>query len=88
MKKYEVIDSRLYSFIDIMIGNTPIGVDSEGNEISSPTSPLIRAHLDAIIPNLPSHYYPGNPAKLLPLANYLRSLAQAIDNAVITAKEI
>ncbi len=70
------------ALIDAMIGWTGVGVDSNGDEISRPTSPEVRAHLAAVLGDACMSY--GNdakPGRREAMAAYLRSVADHLDPA-------
>jgi len=76
------------ALIDAMVGWTAVGADSNGDEISRPTSPEVRAHLAAVLGDACMSY--GNdakPGRREAMAVYLRSVADHLDPAVPTQAE-
>lgn len=72
------------AFVELLIGWTAVGSDSDGNEVSRPTSPQVRAHLEAMLGNrTPGTVYGRNVdhPDFVALAAYLRSVADAINPA-------
>lgn len=67
------------AMVSAMIGWTAVGVDSGGNEVSKPKSPEVRAHLEAVLGDMMPNWERDNrPGRLESLADYLRSVADAI----------
>lgn len=64
------------ALIDAMVGWTAVGADSCGDEISQPTSPVVRAHLVAVLGDAcMNHGHDTKPERREAMAAYLRSVA-------------
>lgn len=81
MTEFKVKDKRAaQAFVEALIGWTDVGVDHNGDNVSRPTSPALRAHLEAVLGEFtPNYGTDGTAGRQAALASYLRSVADAID---------
>lgn len=67
------------AMVSAMIGWEAVGVDRNGDEVSKPKAPEVRAHLEAVLGDMmPNWERDSRPGRLEALADYLRSVADAI----------